>query len=105
VIFNINYSFRNINGSGAMYGPPSDCKGKLRDEKVCVNVSVNKGEGVVKGRDLLAAATSCHMSRFMGSGSLLVKMGTNVHKRGRKHNCRRELQPSDHVKLLKSPEA
>ena len=27
-------------------------------EKVCVNVSVNKGEGVVKGRDFLTAAMS-----------------------------------------------
>jgi hypothetical protein len=31
---------------------------KLRDEKVCANVSVNRGEGVVKGRDFLTAAMS-----------------------------------------------
>jgi hypothetical protein len=41
-----------------MYGPPSDCKGKVLREKVCVNVSVNKGEGVVKGKDFLTAAMS-----------------------------------------------
>jgi hypothetical protein len=41
-----------------MYGLPSDCKGKLGDEKVCVNVFVNKGEVVVKGKDLLSGAVS-----------------------------------------------
>jgi hypothetical protein len=29
---------------------------KLRDEKVCVNVFVNKGEDVVKDKDVLPAA-------------------------------------------------
>jgi hypothetical protein len=41
-----------------MYGPPSDCKGKVaeRKEKVCANVFVNKGEGVVNGINILIAA-------------------------------------------------
>jgi hypothetical protein len=39
-----------------MYGPPSDCKGKVWRKKVCVNVSVNKDEGSVKGKGFLPAA-------------------------------------------------
>jgi hypothetical protein len=40
-----------------MYGPPSECKEKVWDERqVCANVFVNKGEGVVKGKDVLSAA-------------------------------------------------
>lgn len=41
-----------------MYGPPSDCKGKVQREKVYVNVFVNKGEHVVKGKGFLPAAWS-----------------------------------------------
>jgi hypothetical protein len=40
---------RGQTSSGAMYGPPSDCKEQLRDEKVCVNVS-----GLSVKKDLLA---------------------------------------------------
>ena len=40
-----------------MYGPPSDCKEKARSRRqVCANVFVNKGEGVVNGRNILIAA-------------------------------------------------
>jgi hypothetical protein len=39
-----------------MCGPPSDCKGKLQVKKISVNVSVNKGEGGVKGKNTLFAA-------------------------------------------------
>jgi hypothetical protein len=39
------------------YGPPRDCKGKALNERhVCANVFVNKGEGVVKVKDVLPAA-------------------------------------------------
>ena len=43
-----------------MYGPPQDCRqGKFVSRRqVCANVFVNKGEGVVKGRDFLTAAMS-----------------------------------------------
>ena len=42
-----------------MYGPPRDCKGKVWTRRqVCANVFVNKGEGSVKGRDLLTVAMS-----------------------------------------------
>jgi hypothetical protein len=40
-----------------MYGPPRDCKGKTwARRQVCANVFVNKGEGVVKDKDILFAA-------------------------------------------------
>jgi hypothetical protein len=44
-----------------MYGPPLFCKRKMRKtELVCANVSVNKGvnkgEGVVKDKEILIAA-------------------------------------------------
>jgi hypothetical protein len=42
-----------------MYGPPSDCKEKLRARRqVCANVFVNKGEDVVKDKDILPVASS-----------------------------------------------
>jgi hypothetical protein len=42
-----------------MYGPPSDCKEELRARRqVCGNVFVNKGEDVVKDKDILPVASS-----------------------------------------------
>ncbi|MBB5346076.1 hypothetical protein HDF10_004083, partial [Edaphobacter lichenicola] len=47
-----------------MYGPPPECKGKAKSERqVCANVFVNKGEDVVKGKDILPVAWSNARSR------------------------------------------
>jgi hypothetical protein len=37
-----------------MYGPPRGCKGKAEEEEK--STQINKGEGVVKGKDILSAA-------------------------------------------------